>query len=91
MKRSVFFAACFVFVFSSIALAQFPVIDVDQMKSKLEGKQKVLVVDSRTFEEYQQGHIPGAINIFANDIKSSSAKLPKEKKAPIIFYCRGME
>lgn len=91
MKRSVFFAACFVLMLSSVALAQFPVVDVDQMKSKLEGKQKVLVVDSRTFEEYQQGHIPGAINIFADDVKSSSAKLPKDKNAPIVFYCRGME
>jgi len=91
MKRSMFCATCFLFLLSSTALAQFPVIDAEQMKTKLEGKQKVLVVDARTFEEYQQGHIPGAINIFANDIKSSSAKLPKDKKAPIIFYCRGME
>jgi len=91
MKKSVLFATFFLLVFSTAALAQFPVIDVDQMKSKLEGKQRVLVVDSRTFEEYQQGHIPGAINIFADDIKSSSTKLPKDKTAPIIFYCRGME
>jgi phage shock protein E len=91
MKRSVFFAACFLLLISSTALAQFPVIDVEQMKSKLDGKQKVVVVDARTFEEYQQGHIPGAINIIPDNIKSSSANLPKDKKAPIVFYCRGME
>ena len=91
MKRSVLFATFFLLVLSSTALAQFPVIDVDQMKSKLDGKQKVLVVDTRTFEEYQQSHIPGAINIIPDNIKSSSLKLPKDKKAPIIFYCRGMD
>ena len=91
MKRSVLFTAFFLLVISSTALAQFPVIDVDQMKTKLEGKQKIAVVDTRTFEEYQQGHIPGAINIIPDNIKSSSAKLPRDKKAPIVFYCRGME
>ena len=91
MKRAVFLATCFLLLLSSTALAQFPVIDVDQMKSWLDGKQKFVLIDTRTFEEYQQAHIPGAINIIPDNIKSSSAKLPKNKKSPIIFYCRGME
>jgi rhodanese-related sulfurtransferase len=91
MKRAMFFAACFLLLLSSIAMAQFPVIDVEQTKSKLGGKQKIVLIDTRTFEEYQQAHIPGAINIMPDYIKSSSEKLPKNKKTPIIFYCRGMD
>ena len=89
--RVVLFTACFLFLLSSIVMAQTPIINAEQVKSWLEGKQKVLLIDTRTSEEYQQSHIPGAINIMPENIQSPSAKLPKDKKAPIIFYCRGME
>jgi rhodanese-related sulfurtransferase len=91
MKRTTFFAACFLLLFSSIAMAQFPIIDAEQTKSWLGGKQKVVIIDTRTFEEYQQAHIPGAINIMPENITLSTAKLPKNKKTRIIFYCRGMD
>jgi rhodanese-related sulfurtransferase len=91
MKRMMFFAACFLLLLSSAAMAQFPMIDAEQTKSWLGGKQKVMIVDTRTFDEYQEAHIPGAISIMPDHIKLSAAKLPKDKKTPIIFYCRGMD
>jgi rhodanese-related sulfurtransferase len=75
---------------SSTALAQYPVINAEQVKTWMEGNKKVYLIDARPVEEYQQGHIAGAINIMPDDMKSSSARLPKDKAAPIIFYCRGM-
>jgi rhodanese-related sulfurtransferase len=90
-KRAAFFLACFLLLLSSTAMAQFPLIDVEQVKSMMGGKQKIVIVDTRTFEEYQQAHIPGAINIMPEQIKSSSAILPKNKKTALIFYCRGMD
>jgi phage shock protein E len=89
--RVAMFIVCFLFLLSSVVMAQTPVINAEQVKSWMEGKQKVLLIDTRTLEEYQQSHIPGAINIMPENIQSSSAKLPKDKKALIIFYCRGME
>ena len=89
--RVAIFMICFLFLLSSVVMAQTPIINAEQVKSRMEGKQKVLLVDTRNFEEYQQSHIPGAVNIMPDNIKSASAKLPKDKKSPIIFYCRGMD
>jgi rhodanese-related sulfurtransferase len=55
----------------------------------MDGKRKAMVVDVRLSEEYQEGHIPGAVNIPAERMRVEAARLPKEKSTPIIFYCRG--
>jgi rhodanese-related sulfurtransferase len=80
----------FLFLTSTIAMAQYPVIDSEQLKSHLTRKKKVVLIDSRTPEEYQQAHIPGAIIIPADQMKMEQAKLPKDKATPLIFYCRGL-
>jgi rhodanese-related sulfurtransferase len=80
----------FMLFIATAAMAQYPVIDLNQLKSWLTGNKKVVLVDSRTYEEYLQAHIPGAISIPADKIKMNQAKLPKDKSTPIIFYCRGL-
>ena len=76
---------------STSVMAQFTVIDAEQLRSYLMGKKNAVLVDTRTAEEYQLAHIPGAINIMPDQMKTKAAHLPKNKKVPIIFYCRGME
>jgi rhodanese-related sulfurtransferase len=88
--KNILFLICVVLVFAADALAQLSNIDAEQVRSLMAGKRKVTLVDTRTVEEYQQAHIPGAINIMPEQIQSSKARLPKDKTAPIIFYCRGM-
>lgn len=78
------------FLTSTVAMAQYPVIDSEQLKSHLTGKKKVVLIDSRTPEEYQQAHIPGAIIIPADQMKMEATKLPRDKATPLIFYCRGL-
>jgi rhodanese-related sulfurtransferase len=92
MKTRIFvFLFGFLFLFSQPVMAQFPEISAEQLRSYLTGKKKITLVDTRTAEEYQLAHIPGAVNIMPDDMKASVAKLPKDKAALIIFYCRGME
>ncbi len=92
MARRRLFALSFVFLFfvSSIAMAQFPIIGAEDVKAWMTGKRKVVLIDSRTPDEYKEGHIPGAINIPAERMKTEARRLPKDKATPIIFYCRGM-
>ena len=92
MKRARMFMLlfCFTLFFSSTAMAQFPIVNAEHVKSLMEGKKKVVLIDSRTAEEYQQAHIPGAINIMPDHVKAKAASLPRDKTVPIIFYCRGM-
>jgi hypothetical protein len=53
-----------------------------------EGAQ-ILIVDNRTEYEYNEGHIPKAINISQERFNSLNMLLPKDKAFPILFYCRG--
>ncbi len=49
-----------------------------------------LLLDVRTEEEFQQGAIPGAVNIPLDSLRDSLDRLPKEK--PIYLYCQiGLE
>jgi rhodanese-related sulfurtransferase len=64
-------------------------LSAQEFASQIQSKgDSVLVVDVRTPEEYQSGHIAGAISVdyrgsaFASEV----AKLPKDK--PVYIYCR---
>jgi rhodanese-related sulfurtransferase len=91
MRRAkiVTFLFGFLFFTAATSLAQFPIIDAEQLKSHMRGSQKAVLIDARPAEEYQQAHIPGAINIPPELMKEERTQLPKNKKTPIIFYCRG--
>lgn len=91
MSRTRLFMFLFGFSFlaASTAVAQFPIISAEEVKSWMDGKRKVVLIDSRLPEEYQAGHIPGAINIPAERMRAEAVRLPKDKTTPVIFYCRG--
>ncbi len=79
-----------VFVVSpTVVHAQYPVVSAQELQSKMKGNKKTLLVDTRSPEEYREGHISGAVNIPAEQIKSRAGMLPKDRTTPIIFYCRG--
>ena len=78
-----------VFLVPAAAQAQFPVVSAEQVKSWMEGKRPVVVIDTRLPEEYREAHITGAISIPADRMKVEKKKLPRDKTTPLIFYCRG--
>ena len=54
----------------------------------LAGQEPVLLLDVRTQEEYDQGHIKGAVLIPSTELsRRAPAELP-DKEALIILYCR---
>ena len=57
---------------------------VDYKKLMAEG---AVIVDVRTPSEYKSGHIPGALNIPLDSIKSKSGDL-KSKNKVVITCCR---
>jgi rhodanese-related sulfurtransferase/DNA-binding transcriptional ArsR family regulator len=48
---------------------------------------EVIVLDVRPAEEYDAGHIPGALSVPLADLKTRLSALPKSRQ--IVAYCRG--
>jgi len=49
-----------------------------------------VLVDSRPKAKYDEGHIPGAINIPFDEWDKYSNLLPEDKEKPLYFYCGGV-
>jgi rhodanese-related sulfurtransferase len=47
----------------------------------------VTVIDLRPEQEYQEGHLPGARSVPAEELKRRLAELPRDRE--IVAYCRG--
>jgi len=89
-KTPIAFAVISVLFYASMVMAQYVTVGVDQVKDLMTGGKKAVLIDVRSLDEYQTGHIPGAINIAAERIAVEKSRLPKDKAAPLIFYCRGV-
>jgi rhodanese-related sulfurtransferase len=61
-------------------------ITAEELRSRIE-RGKVVVVDVRPAEEYESGHIRGAVSIPVSDLAKRLKELPKSKV--IVAYCRG--
>jgi len=65
------------------------IVTGEQLKASIDGKQKLLVVDTRTPDEFAQARIVGSVNVPAGFVRSLSNRLPKDKGTLLVFYCRG--
>ncbi len=46
-----------------------------------------MILDVRTREEFNQGHIPGAVNISHDELSSRLSELDSAPDRPIVVYC----
>ena len=67
--------------------AEYKKITSDEAKKMME-TQKVIVVDVRTLEEYNEGHIPNAISVPLETIENKAEAKLKNKDDLILVYCR---
>jgi rhodanese-related sulfurtransferase len=60
-----------------------------QAKALMDGDEPYVIVDVRTKEEYDEGHVPGAVLLPLDDIDAASAAsvLP-DKNVMLLVYCR---
>lgn len=65
--------------------ADFPIISTEELKAKLDAKEKLLLVFPLSDIEFNQGHISGSINIPLPYIKTPG-NLPQDKEALIVMY-----
>ncbi len=85
-------AAWFV-VASALLFVQFRVMATGpkaistQMLTNLVNREEAVVVDIRGANDFNKGHIHGALNIPLSKIKESTESLEKYKNKPIIMVC----
>jgi 3-mercaptopyruvate sulfurtransferase SseA len=65
-------------------------ISIEEMKQQFDAKTAV-IIDARSTEEYEEGHIPGSINVPYDRIPDFQDVLTREvsNDAHVICYCRG--
>ena len=54
----------------------------------MDSEEGCIILDVRTREEYDQGHIPGAVLIPDTEIEAKAADLLPDKDQLILVYCR---
>lgn len=63
-------------------------ITVEEAKKLMDSEEDRIILDVRSREEYDQGHIPGAILIPDTEIEAKAADLLPDKEQLILVYCR---
>ena len=59
-----------------------------EAKAMMDSESGYVIIDARTQEEYDQGHIPGAILIPEYEIADRAEKELPDKNQLILVYCR---
>ena len=59
-----------------------------EAKALMDSESGYIIIDARTQEEYDQGHIPGAILIPEYEIADRAEKELSDKEQLILVYCR---
>jgi rhodanese-related sulfurtransferase len=64
-------------------------IDRDELKQKLDHPKKSVLVEALPPEYFRKVHLPGALNIPADQMRSQAPELIPNKNVEIIVYCAG--
>lgn len=70
------------YVASNIISGAMPVISWRELADR---KNEVMLIDTRTSEEYSFGTIPGAINIPLDEMREHLSEIPTDK--PVVLFC----
>ena len=63
-------------------------ITAEEAKQIMDSEEGYIILDVRTQEEYDQGHIPGAILIPDTEITAEAEEVLTDKDQLILVYCR---
>ena len=63
-------------------------ITAEEAKQIMDSQEGYIILDVRTQEEYDQGHIPGAILLSNTEIQAKAEEVLTDKDQLILVYCR---
>jgi len=59
----------------------------EEVNEMLKNNSNIILLDVRNHQEYEEGHLKGAINIPTYDLYRNAAKILTDKETIIIAYC----
>ena len=81
-------AACACFLADPAQAANFPEITAEQLKTKIDAGEELLLINPLSDIEFNAQHIPGSVNIPMQSILIAE-NLPEDKNRLIVTYCLG--
>lgn len=90
MTKKIFLLAVLIFVSSTVTGCGngYTHLEPNAAAEMMKNDKNILVVDTRTPEEYEKKHIPGAILIPIADFKNGNAELMlPDKNQTLLLYC----
>lgn len=89
--RFICFVACCIFLFHSVAIAadDFKMITTDELKSKMDAGESLVLVNALSSIEFKEITIKGSVNIPSSQLTADNANLPTDKSTLLIFFCKG--
>ena len=70
---------------SNSTLPKAPYVNIQTIKKWQSANRDFLFVDVRLPSEFNQGHLPGAVNIPYDEVEKRKKEIPLDK--PVVFYC----
>ena len=62
-------------------------ISREELKEKIEGEEGLILVDTMAEMYYRHSHLPGAINLPADQVRERAPDLLPDQDAEIVVYC----
>lgn len=93
-SRKVAIAACALLLITAAAASSaasedsIGPIDRSVLLSYLADNSTFTLIDARSAEEYEVGHILGAVNVPHDAVDDAVAVLPEDRAAPLVVYCK---
>tara|TARA_R110002167_G_scaffold50547_4_gene147143 strand:+ start:86347 stop:86751 length:405 start_codon:yes stop_codon:yes gene_type:complete len=89
LKITKILALAFSLVITTVLAGEAPQISQQAFLEALKvPNNNIVLLDVRTAEEYNEGHIAGAINISHNAIEENLKQLTQYKNSTVVVYCR---
>ena len=68
--------------------AMYQQITPEEVKKIMDSGEEHIILDTREQDEFDEGHIPGAILIPYTEIENKAEEMLPDKEAQILVYCR---
>ncbi|PKI17999.1 rhodanese-like domain-containing protein [Colwellia sp. 12G3] len=83
-------AATIVLALALVSTGQVAAEDISQsqLQQLMKNDSQVVVLDVRTVEEFEEGHIANAVNIPHKELEARLAELSGAKNTQVVIYCR---